>query len=386
MHRLKPCFSLALLVCGLSTAAHAQEFRHPGILLDRSALDATRHALAEGDPTKTSAMQQLQADPRASLDYTPTPFVEVVCGSFDMPSIGCREERRDAQAAYTHALAWAYLDDPAHARKAAEIMDAWATTLTAGHSDANAPLQASWAAQLWTRAAELLRHTGAPWPAANAARFGHWLVAQYLPDIRRMGPCPGGNWHASGIEALMNIGILTDDRALYEEAVATWKQRLPTYVYASGDGDTPLPRPGCNTPLKDLWFGQTVMAKGLAEETCRDLEHTAYGLAAYLNAAETDRLQGGTLYAHGGGRLASAMDFHADMMARPSIPGWLCGGRLVSSMKGTLELGYGYFAGQAGVALPATAAWLGRQRPARGDFHFLWETLTHGIALRLTER
>lgn len=184
----------------------------------------------------------------------------------------------------------------------------------------------------------------------------------------------------------MNVGIYTDDRALYEEAVAMWKQRLPSYIYASGDGEQPRPRPGCNTPLKDLWFGQTVMANGLAEESCRDLEHTAYGLAAYLNAAESDRLQGGTLYAHGGDRLASAMEFHTDMMSRPSIPGWLCGGQLVSTMKGTLELGYGYFVGQAGMQLPATGAWLVRQRPVPGDFHFLWETLTHGIALGLPGR
>jgi len=123
------------------------------------------------------------------------------------------------------------------------------------------------------------------------------------------------------------------------------------------------------------------MAAGLAEETCRDLEHTAYGLAAYLNAAETNRVQGGSLYQAQGERLVAAMEFHTDMLARPVVPAWLCKGNLVSDVRGTLEIGYSHFAGRLGQALPHTAAWLAAHRPSQGDFHFLWETLTHGSAL-----
>lgn len=370
--------SLALLS---PACAHGQAFVHPGILLDASALQATRDALRAGDPLKTSAMVAMQQSPLASLEHVPTPFVRVECGSFDKPSIGCKPERDDAKAAYTHALLWAYLGEPAHARKAVQIMDAWATTLTGGHHNSNAPLQASWTAQLWTRAAELIRHTSTAWPEADARRFGDWLIAQYLPDINRMGPCPGGNWHASGIEARMNMGIYTDRRDIHDRAVGDWNARLPTYVYLPEDGATPLPRPACATPIETLWFGQTVMAAGLAEETCRDLEHTAYGLAAYLNAAETNRLQGGSLYQAQAERLVAAMEFHTDMLARPVVPAWLCKGKLVSDVRGTLEIGYSHFAGRQGKALPHTAAWLAGHRPSQGDFHFLWETLTHGTAL-----
>lgn len=373
--------SLAI-VAALPVAARAQTFTHPGILLDSAALDATRAALAAGDPLKTAALAAARRHPLGSLEHAPTPFPKVECGSFDTPSIGCKPERDDAKAAYTHALLWAYLGDDAHAGKAIEIMDAWATTLTGGHSDSNAPLQASWTAQLWTRAAELIMHTSAAWPAADARRFSDWLIAQYLPDIQRMGPCPGGNWHASSIEARMNLGVLTDRRDLYDAAVREWTARLPTYVYMPMDGATPQPRPGCSTPLQTLWFGQTTMAEGLAEETCRDLEHTAYGLAAYLNAAETNRLQGGDLFQQEGARLVAAMEFHTDMLGRSTLPTWLCKGTLVSNMRGTLELGYSQFAGRSGQALPYTSKWLSANRPSEGDFHFLWETLTHGSALQ----
>jgi len=373
--------TLLLAASSLPSPVEAQAFTHPGILLDSAALAATRDALAANDPRATAALAKVRSHPLAALDRVPTPFTAVECGSFDKPSIGCREERDDAKSAYTHALLWAYLGDAAHGRKAIEIMDAWATTLTGGHANANAPLQASWAAQLWTRSAELMRHAGNAWPERDARRFGDWLVAQYLPDIERMGPCPGGNWHASSIEARMNIGIHTDRRDLYDAAVADWRRRLPTYVYMPEDGPTPRPRPGCSTPLSKLWFDQTTMAAGLAEETCRDLEHTAYGLAAYLNAAETDRLQGGRLFDEQGPRLVAAMEFHTDMLARPVVPTWLCKGRLVSNVAGTLELGYAHFHGRQGLALPHTRRWLSGHRPSVGDFHFLWETLTHGIAL-----
>lgn len=373
--------SALLLLALLPCAAQSHPFVHPGILVDSAGLQQTRDALAAGAVHKTQALAAMQQHPLASLEHMPMPVAAVECGSFDNPSIGCRPERDDAKAAYTHALLWAYLGDPAHARKAVQIMDAWATTLTGGHANSNAPLQASWAAQLWTRAAEIMRHTSLAWPPADAQRFGTWLLTQYLPDIQRMGPCPGGNWHASAIEARMNIGVFTDRRDLYDEAVADWKKRLPTYVYATGDGPTPRPRPGCSTPLDTLWFGQTTMAAGLAEETCRDLEHTAYGLAAYLNAAETDRLQGGSLFAEGEQRLVSAMEFHTDMVARVELPSWLCKGKLVSTMNGTLDLGHAHYSGRMGIALPHTTAWLRSRRPSQGDFHFLWETLTHGIAL-----
>jgi len=374
---------LALLALSPPAPARAQPFPfvHPGILIDTPAIHATRADLARQEPVKTAALAAMRAHPLASLEHIPQPHAAVICGPFDKPSIGCRQERDDAKAAYTHALLWAYLREPAHADKAIAIMDQWAGTLVDGHQDSNAPLQAAWAAQLWTRAAELMRHTSDRWPADHARHFGQWLLTQYLPDIERMGPCPGGNWFASGIEARMNIGVYTDRHDLYEQARAQWQQRLPTYVYLSADGATPQPRPGCGTPLDRLWFGQTVMADGLAEETCRDLEHTAYGLAGYLNAAETDRIQGGNLFALGAERLTRAMEFHTRLMRDGQVPDWLCRGKLVSSMAGTLELGYQHYAVRAKTSLPATAAWLGGQRPSRGDFHFLWETLTHGAPL-----
>ena len=86
---------------------------------------------------------------------------------------------------------------------------------------------------MWTRAAELIRHTSTAWPEADARRFGDWLIAQYLPDIDRMGPCPGGNWHASGVEARIDVkpsyGLSDDQIArMLQEGFATAQQDVRT--------------------------------------------------------------------------------------------------------------------------------------------------------------
>jgi len=142
------------------------------------------------------------------------------------------------------------------------------------------------------------------------------------------------------IEGLFGIAVLTEDAALMERAAFFWRTRVPSYVYVAADGDRPVPlpvRPGgqgppntqgwrvaggaagdvkalaarhCARPLRsplaltfprsrpsssaDRYGQKTFNAsvEGLAQETCRDAEHTQMGLAAALNAAETAHIQG----------------------------------------------------------------------------------------------
>lgn len=371
------------LICIPANADNA--FRHPGVFLDESGMEATRQALVRKEPAKLRALEQVLASPLAKLDYTPSPVEKVTCGPHSKPDVGCKAEVRDAQAAYTHALLWAYQRDVRHARTAIAIMNTWSNTLTGRHSGGNASLQAAWAAQMWTRAAEIVRHTSKEWREVDARHFGSWLVDQYLSDINRMGPCLNGNWQASAIEAEMGIGVYTDRRDIYERAVARWRAQLPAYVYLPSDGRVPRSKPGCNAPVTETWFKQTVFVAGIAQETCRDLRHTAFGLAAFFNAAETNRLQGGSLYRDEADRLQQAMEFQTGIQDGRPTPKWLCGGRLDSSLAGTFEVGYAQFNGRMGRPMTNTRRWLEGQGGAMGTKHFLWESLTHGID-RMPER
>ena len=103
-------------------------FKHPGVLWSRAELDLMRAKVMAGAQPWKGAYDKALAR-YGGLDYKAQPFAVVECGSYSNPNNGCSEERNDAVAAYTHALAWYVTRDDAHAKKAIEIMGAWARTL-----------------------------------------------------------------------------------------------------------------------------------------------------------------------------------------------------------------------------------------------------------------
>ena len=127
--------------------------------------------------------------PRCRARPSPAPIVE--CGSYSNPNNGCTDEREDAIAAYTDALAWYITRDSRYAKKAIEIMDAWSAVIK-DHTNSNAPLQTGWAGSSWPRAAEIIQYTYTGWPNAGALRHhaAHRLPAeghQRLQQQRQLG-------------------------------------------------------------------------------------------------------------------------------------------------------------------------------------------------------
>ncbi|TCV93965.1 alginate lyase [Luteibacter rhizovicinus] len=369
-------FVVATCACasGISPA-----LTHPGILVGNEQLEIVRRHISEGSPLALSALAKARDSDLGSLDYIPHAWATVECGPYSKPDYGCTDEWRDAQAAYTHALLWAYLGDVRHARKAIDIMNAWSGTLRGGHTNTNAPLQASWSAQLWPRAAEIVRYTSGEWRDNDIDAFSRMLREQYLPDIARMGRCNEFNWQTSAIEARANIAIFLNDRRAFDEAVNLWRERIKTSIYLPKDGVVPLTSAMCPKVGDELiasWYGQSVFVAGHAKETCRDLEHNAYGIAGLINVAETARIQGIDLYGEEPERLIAAMEYHAGLK-NADVPAWVCGGVVKGDLSGTFEIGYNHYVNRLGARLPETSRWLPARRPTHGQFHYLWETLTH---------
>jgi hypothetical protein len=360
-------------------------FRHPGVLVTRAQLDFVRAQVrAEREPW-ASAFRKARDSRWASLDWTPRPRKVVGCGAYSKPNHGCTDERDDAVAAYTHALLFALTDDTRHARKAVQILNAWSAVVK-DHTLHNAPLQSAWAASIWPRAAELVRHSDAGWAPAEVARFAATLKKVYLPEFARGSANTNGNWELSMIEAIVAIAVFTDDRRLFDRGVSMWRARVPAYFYMKTDGERAVPAPGGHddTPEKVVkrWHEQTALVDGLSQETCRDFGHTQYGLSAALNAAETALHQGVDLYAAESARLTAALEFHAEYLLGKSVPDWLCGGTVdLRQPLPTWEVGYNHYARRAGGSLPA-AERLVRERvrahPIGVNHHIVWETLTHG--------
>jgi hypothetical protein len=371
--------TLTLLVPGAGSGPKAG-FTHPGVMVNRDQLDFVKGKVAAGASPWKGAFDKAKSSDHASLSYKPSPHATVECGPYSKPDIGCSDEKNDAIAAYTQALLWYLTGNEAYAKSSIHIMNAWSSTLQ-HHTNSNAPLQSAWVGSVFPRAAELIRHTYTGWAAADVARFEALLRNVYLPEVIN-GSSSNGNWELSMIEAAIDIGVFLDDQATFDKAVAMWKKRVPAYVYLKTDGALPVPPPSGNKSssqaLIDYWYHQSTFVDGLAQETCRDLGHVQYGLAAMTNAAETALIQGVDLYATEAKRITAAYEFHAQYLDGKAVPGWLCGGSLNAKSPDPMwEVGYNEYAGREGLSLPNTKALLGKIRPTGADHHMVWETLTH---------
>jgi F5/8 type C domain-containing protein/alginate lyase len=353
------------------TATPSSGFRHPGVLNSRASLDFVKARIAAGEAPWKPAFDELSAHPLASLTREPRPWAVVECGSFSNPDFGCTDETADAQAAYAQALLWYFTGNPLRAQKAIQYMNAWSAVLT-DHTNSNAPLQAAWAALNWTKAAEIIRHTGAGWSATDVERFRALLIDVYYPETRN-GSGGNGNWELSMIDANIGIGVFTDNRTIFDAAVTMWRGRTPAYIYITSDGATPKAPPGRSRPN---WYGATYV-EGVAQETCRDLEHTSYGLAAIAYTAETARVQGVDLYGAESRRIRAGYEYNLRLQSGWSGNGQ-CGGTVHRNLKEIGEVAMNQYQTRLGLAMPYTQAYVTSVRPTAPTWYaVVWETITH---------
>ncbi|WBO68471.1 alginate lyase family protein [Streptomyces camelliae] len=378
----------ALLTTGLlawpgtqRAAAAPAAFVHPGVTVSAAQLDFARGKVLAGAEPWKSAYDQMMASPYASLSRTPKPRAVVECGPYSNPNYGCTDEREDAIAAYTDALAWYITRDARYANKAIELMDAWSATLT-DHTDSNAPLQTAWAGASWAKAAEIIKYTyTGTW--AEAGRFAGLLRDVYLPEVVN-GSNSNGNWELTMMEAAVGISVFLEDKVSYDSAMARFRTRTAAYVYLSSDGDVPKTVPSQNLNTRDkivaYWQGQSTFVTGLTQETCRDFTHTGYGISAISHVAETSRIQGQDLYGTDvGERLRQALGFQSRYELGAAVPSWLCGGTLKLGLGPVTEVGYNALHNRLGIAMTNTQTLTERNRPAGTDNLFVaWETLTDG--------
>ncbi|MEV5533972.1 alginate lyase family protein [Streptomyces prunicolor] len=366
---------------GTTAQAAPATFVHPGVDVSRSQLDFARTEVLAGAQPWKGAYDQMMASSYASLSRTPKPRAVVECGSYSNPNYGCTDEREDAIAAYTDALAWYITKDARYAQKAIEIMDAWSATITS-HTNSNAPLQTGWAGASWPKAAEIIKYTyTGTW--TNSARFSTMLRNVYLPEIIN-GSNSNGNWELTMMDAAVGISVFLEDKTSYDKAMAIFRTRTAAYIYLASDGSVPktVPSQNLNTTAKivSYWQGQSTFVTGLTQETCRDFTHTGYGLSSISHVAETSRIQGTDLYGTDvGERLRQALGFQAKYQLGTAVPSWLCGGSLTLGLGPVTEVGYNALHNRLGIAMTNTQTLTLNNRPAGSNNLFVaWETLTHG--------
>ncbi|SMG54393.1 alginate lyase family protein [Paraburkholderia susongensis] len=396
-------------------------FKHPGILTTKARLDYVKAQIAANNLLFVNEFNKLKSSQSASASYKVAGTLtdgNISCGAVSSVDHGCNAEKADAAAAYAQALMWYFTGDETYAKNAVSILNFYANNLTAGHSGFNGPLEAAWNAEVFPAAAEIIRYTYSGWSEPEAKAFETMLKTQYLPDINGVnGYGTEGNWKLSMIDGMIDIAVFTNDRALFDDAVAQWKKWIPAYYYnASLDGNAPVTFPGspsgdsptntcgpdCRQATLSLWNGQTVfdsLVSGVTQETCRDLGHAQYGIGATFNAAETAYIQGKDLYAAEASRLTTALEFNAKLLNGSAdhqnndlvtAPGDLFGSLCSSgtppnefqyNTKPTMMRAYNAYAKRKGMVLPETSTYIVNEViPFKNptDHEIQWEVLTDG--------
>ena len=277
-----------------TTAAPA--FVHPGIAHSQASIDFIRSKLEADQKLWTDAWEQLRESRLASLEWTPSPRPHVERGPYNRPDIGGSEFLRDGSASYTHSIAWVLSGNDAHAKKAAEILDAWSPALkTVTNHDAK--LLIGMAGHKYCNAAELLKHTWDGWPAENQRQFESMLRDVWYPVIMDFYPSANGNWDASMLQTMIAMGVFLDVRPMFDRAVDYFR-------HGKGNG-------AIGNYFND--FGQ-------CQESGRDQAHTQMGLEFLANTCETAWNQNLDLYGELNNRLLKGFEYTAKYNLGLDVP------------------------------------------------------------------
>jgi hypothetical protein len=351
----------------ISAAFSNGGFIHPGISVNKAELDLIKSRVAQGIQPQAGAFSAAQASTVGSLTYTPHPWQTVNCGQSSNPDFGCTDEKNDSAAAYTQALLWYITGNTTYAQNAVKIMNAWSSTLTGGHTNANAQLESAWTGGLWPRAAEIIANTYSGWASSDITKFKNMLVTQYMPYVNE--GCNNGNWEESELEAKMNMAVFLDDHTSFNQAVTAWRHRTPALFYLTTDGALPLTSGSCS---RASWY-TTTYHNGQEQETCRDSGHMQYGVASCLNSAMTARQQGVDLFGEQATRLTTGMEYNTAILNGGTPPCSTAPG----PYSGTWIIGYNYYHNVLGYNMPQSAQ-ANTNAPNTADHMMVWERLTHG--------
>jgi hypothetical protein len=291
-------FSSLLLLAAICLAATgvAADFVHPGVAHDAARLAFVRARVGAGQQPWADAWEKLRASREASLSWTPRPRAHVERGAYNNPNIGSSDFSNDAKAAYAHALCWNLTDEVAHARKSAEIVDAWSGTLQSV-SNHDARLLVGMSGYHFTIAAELLKHTWDGWPAHRRERFARMAREIWYPVIKDFYPSANGNWDASMLQTMLAMGVFLDDQTMFDRA---------RDYFLKGEGNGAI--------------GNYFKPSGQCQESGRDQAHTQMGLDFLAATCETAWIQGVDLYGALDNRLLKGFEYTARYNLGHDVP------------------------------------------------------------------
>lgn len=207
---------LLWLLLSIRTAT-AQQFVHPGIPFTRSDLDLLKENISR-EPWLT-AYNSFRSDFRSQLSYgMQGPFTTVSRA----PDINRNQWINDMTAVHNLAFMWIFTGDTAYAKKATDILNAWAVTQTSWTGDESF-LDLGDQANLFVTGADILRSTYPGWTATNTANVNRYFGTVIWSQLDVPNPVRGLNQGAIQLKAAVSIAAFLDDQVKWDQAIHSFR-------------------------------------------------------------------------------------------------------------------------------------------------------------------
>ena len=347
--------------------AQSQAFVHPGLL--HSSEDFARMAakVAAGAQPWTSGWDRLVANAHAALSWNPNPAAMVYRGADGVHPENYAQLYNDAAAAYALALRWKISGDAAYADRSVLVLNAWSAVLTGIGGTTDQFLAAGIYGYEMANAAEIMR-TYSGWAAPDFARFKNMMRTVFYPMNHDFLANHNGdkcithfyaNWDLCNMASVLAIGVLSDDRAMYNEAI-------DYFEHGGGNG-------AIANAVYYLHPGNL----GQWQESGRDQGHATLGIGLMGAFCEMAWKQGDDMYGYSQNRFLAGAEYVASYNLGNTVPYVTysnCVGvtQTVISASGRgdvrpiWELVYNHYVNRMGLAAPNVAAYAAMVRPEGG--------------------
>lgn len=300
---------LMLGALSLSIGAQASAFVHPGLLQTEEDFIRIREKLANHNQPWLAGWQKLIANRHASLAWNPSPVAVVYRGADGRHPENYARLFNDAAAAYALALRWQLSGDTAYADKAVAMLNQWSTTLTAIEGTSDRFLASGLYGYQLANAAELLRGYS-KWTAADFHQFQRMMLTVFYPMnhdflVRHHNARVDhywANWDLANMNSMLAIGVLTDRRDIYDEAVNYFK-------HGAGNG-----------AIEHVVWKLYGNGLGQVQESGRDQAHTLLDIALLGSFCQMAWSQGEDLFGYQNNRVLQGAEYVAKYNLGHDVP------------------------------------------------------------------
>jgi hypothetical protein len=361
----------------VSTASpHAPaRFTHPGLLSTQADLDRMKAKVGAGEQPWKGSWDILVRNTDAIMKASPEVVEKVRAGG--RVAENYIRLARDCARAYQLALRYHGSGDDRFADKAVGILNAWAAGHTGWEGDSNLALRGGIYGHQFACAAELLRDYQG-WDRDDFRKFQQYMLEQFYPGNRnflssRFGTPPHhywANWTLANQASMMAIGVLCDDREIFEEGLK---------YFFEGNGTEAI--------YNSVNF---IHPDGLGQwqESGRDQGHSAMGPQLMGVVCEIAWNQGIDLYGYDNNRCLAGVEYVSKYNLFQDVPyvpyvrvfrgPWGPQDHLMDKIspggRGAIRAGwdliYNHYVNRKGLSTPYTARYAAKARPEGGGFNF----------------